>query len=368
MHTVCNQSDLLAAVRHAEHGVTGQSSLPILSHLLLTCDGDTMTVTGHDLHRYAVAEVPATVIEPGRWAMPSRLLVEVAVVLDPNKPVQLRDNPEGREGELALQSGKFRLALYGLPADEFPPCPRPSELTAQVDGRALANLLRRVGWCSEGDRNGPPAMTGNVRLAVADGRCEVTVKGQYEYVWASLPATGAMEPVCVEFGDLRVIDAPDLQIGSFNDGGTFAMRAGGFAAGCRAMPEFTPLAADWFATEARLGEARFGASADRTSSKAAVAVADAIAKTAEIKHRRTAIGVDAAGNLVTQAAVGKSGSAYAEAEAEASGAGEVSLPSAKLRRLVQAIGGESLQLTAREGAVLARSTTEDLAIVMSACR
>lgn len=229
MRLSISQDVLASALGIAGRFVSTRSTLPVMSHVLLSADADTnrMTVRGTDLATAASVTVPCTeLLEPGEMCLPARLLTELVRNL-PN------DGDEGIEIEehgspAVITSGRFQSKILSIQADEFPiiPLVLPTadvELDAdqfqRMVGRtvfAAANNLGRPTMCGvltviDGETL-TMAATDGYRLAVAS-----------EHIGQEVPSASAIIPAAALREAMRVaIDAEPMRIGLDANRATFS--------------------------------------------------------------------------------------------------------------------------------------------------
>ena len=116
--------DALGVVASA---ASARASLPILSHLYLEAQGDTLRLVGSDLEQWVECRIPAIVGKDGATTLPARLLTELVGSLG-GEEINIES---GERHQAILTSGDSRYQLLGLSAEEYPPIPEiesPSEL------------------------------------------------------------------------------------------------------------------------------------------------------------------------------------------------------------------------------------------------
>src|SRR6056297_701905 len=98
--------------------VERRQTLPVLSNLLVTVEGQTLTLTGTDLEVQLVArvELPEAAAENGEMTLPARKLMDIWRALPDSSKVDLV--LDDQRAVLRLGASKFQLAT--LPASEFP--------------------------------------------------------------------------------------------------------------------------------------------------------------------------------------------------------------------------------------------------------
>ena len=106
----------LAAVTAA---VPAKTTLPVLSNLLVETTERGIRLSATDLDIAVSTEVSADVETPGSITIPAKKLSEIARELPPS-PVKVSASGEQR---VAIECGRSRFKLLGLPRDEFPSFP-----------------------------------------------------------------------------------------------------------------------------------------------------------------------------------------------------------------------------------------------------
>src|SRR5437588_1328277 len=78
LKAVCGRKELYEAVQTVGHAVSGRTSLPILSHILIEAEGETLRLTATDLELGISLVLPAARVESaGGLTAPSRILTEL---------------------------------------------------------------------------------------------------------------------------------------------------------------------------------------------------------------------------------------------------------------------------------------------------
>lgn len=132
------RDELLAELVPMQGIVERKSTIPVLSHLLLTVKGGRLHLAATDLDVSLVSSVPAEVKSEGSLAVQARKFVEIvrSLVAD-----EIKLSLEG-ERSLRIHAAKSKFRIHGLPAVDFPSLP-------QVEGEAklvvpLARFRRMV--------------------------------------------------------------------------------------------------------------------------------------------------------------------------------------------------------------------------------
>src|SRR3989442_8740639 len=78
LKAICARKELYEAVQTVGHAVSGRTSLPILSHILMESEGDSLRLTATDLELGISMLVPSARIESnGGLTAPARILTEL---------------------------------------------------------------------------------------------------------------------------------------------------------------------------------------------------------------------------------------------------------------------------------------------------
>ncbi|MEM6625680.1 MAG: DNA polymerase III subunit beta [Pseudomonadota bacterium] len=117
MKLTIDRSDLLKALSHVQNVVERRNTIPILSNVLLTAEGQSLSLTATDLDIEAADAAGATVHDAGAVTAPAHTLFDVVRKLPDGADVTLETSHE--DGRLAIASGRARFALPTLPADDF---------------------------------------------------------------------------------------------------------------------------------------------------------------------------------------------------------------------------------------------------------
>ena len=96
-----------------------RASLPILSHVYIEAQSDTVRLVGSDLEQWVERRIPALVGEDGATTLPARLLTELVGSLG-GEDIHIES---GERHQAVLTSADSCYELVGLPAEEYPPIP-----------------------------------------------------------------------------------------------------------------------------------------------------------------------------------------------------------------------------------------------------
>ena len=114
-----------------------KTTLPILSHILMEWDGNSLHITGTDLETGVCEELTVTVHEKGKGSVSAKKLYEIVREL-PEETIHI----EKKENHwITLQCGKSIFNLAGLDPDEFPSLPAYED---QYFSEVSTHLLREM--------------------------------------------------------------------------------------------------------------------------------------------------------------------------------------------------------------------------------
>ena len=122
-----NRKQFDDALRVVAGAAATRASLPILTHVYIEAQSDTVRLVGSDLEQWVECRIPAMVGEDGATTLPARLLTDLVGSLG-GEDIHIES---GERYQAILTSGDSRYQLMGLPAEEYPPIPdieSPSEL------------------------------------------------------------------------------------------------------------------------------------------------------------------------------------------------------------------------------------------------
>lgn len=118
MDVSVNRTALLDELQLIQGVVERRTTIPILSSVLLTAEGDRLNLAATDLDVTVYSRCPATVRQEGRATIQSRMFFDLVRSL-PSDSVELMY----REGRLEVVSGGFKSQLASLDPADFPTLP-----------------------------------------------------------------------------------------------------------------------------------------------------------------------------------------------------------------------------------------------------
>ena len=96
--------------------VERRSTLPILSNILLRCQGQQLTMTSTDMELEMIATLPVAVDKEGETTVSARKLLDIVRALPANATISF----QAEDNKSLVRAGKSRFSLATLPATDFP--------------------------------------------------------------------------------------------------------------------------------------------------------------------------------------------------------------------------------------------------------
>ena len=141
MKLTIDKTELLKQIDSSIGAIGNGNNLAILSHILLSVQGETATMSATDLSIELTCTFPILNGEDGALAFPAKKVHEIVKEL-PSGEVHLT----AVENALVISAGKSRFNITGiLPAQDFPTLKNPdTELTVPFGADALSLFLSQV--------------------------------------------------------------------------------------------------------------------------------------------------------------------------------------------------------------------------------
>jgi len=127
MEIRAKRSELLSELIPMQGIVERKTTIPVLSHLLLTARGDRLHLSATDLDVSLTSWCEADVLQEGGIAVQAKKFQEIVRALTSEELDLVQDEPR----VLAIRAGKSRFKIHGMAPDDFPTLPA-------VDGHAAA--------------------------------------------------------------------------------------------------------------------------------------------------------------------------------------------------------------------------------------
>ncbi|MCH7496526.1 MAG: DNA polymerase III subunit beta [Candidatus Marinimicrobia bacterium] len=137
MKFTSDRSSLLQALQQVGKVTPTRSTLPILGSVLLSGDGDRLSLRATDLEITQVVSIPAKISQEGSVAIQHRTLMEITGEMPEGEiEIQVADD---RKVQISTSFGSY--SIMGKPVDEFPSLPA---IDGQQAVKLPAALLKRV--------------------------------------------------------------------------------------------------------------------------------------------------------------------------------------------------------------------------------
>jgi len=145
-----NRDHFATGLQQVLNVVGTRATMPILSNVLLSADGDGVALTTTNLDLGIRCRIKAEVSQPGALTLPVRKLAEIVKAL-PNLEVSLESTP-GHQAKISSGGSLFR--VMGIGKEEFPQLPTFADkhkfTLPQAD---LARMLKSVAYAQSSDEN-----------------------------------------------------------------------------------------------------------------------------------------------------------------------------------------------------------------------
>ena len=113
------RSDLLSELVPMQGIVERKTTIPVLSHLLLSARGDRLHLAATDLDVSLTSWCEAEVVDPGGVAVQAKKLFEIVRAVVGDEVQLVLEEPRA----LSIRAGRSRFKIHGLSPDDFPTLP-----------------------------------------------------------------------------------------------------------------------------------------------------------------------------------------------------------------------------------------------------
>lgn len=135
-------AEFRAALQAIQGAIERKTTIPVLAHVLLEADQESLRLTATDLELAITLPCAAKVVEPGKATAPGRRLLEIVKAL-PDAELQMKAAENDR---LALRCGPSHLKLVGISAGSFPALPSMPAASTELPAKPLAAMLRKTAF------------------------------------------------------------------------------------------------------------------------------------------------------------------------------------------------------------------------------
>jgi DNA polymerase-3 subunit beta len=155
----CKQQDLAKGLSTVGHAVSTRSTLPILSHILLTTETDAIRLSATNLEIGITCRVPATVEQEGTTTVPARIFTDFVSNLPSERSVDLALQPDTQS--LKVSGHRSQATIRGMDPGEFPAIPsaEDSETGITLDSATLRSMITLTSFAAATD-DARPVFTG----------------------------------------------------------------------------------------------------------------------------------------------------------------------------------------------------------------
>ncbi|WP_029451764.1 DNA polymerase III subunit beta [Clostridium algidicarnis] len=152
MKFICEKNNLQEAISIVQKAVTGRSPMPILEGIFLDASDDELKFIGSDIDLSIETTIKASVIEPGRVVINSKIFGEIIRKL-PNDEVSI-ETAENDSIIITCQNSIFNITH--LEANDFPMVPSINEdLVFGIPQGILKNMIRGTSFAVAVDETRP---------------------------------------------------------------------------------------------------------------------------------------------------------------------------------------------------------------------
>jgi DNA polymerase III subunit beta len=261
MELTVPKKDLLKLLTRMQGVAERKSTMPVLSNVLLAVDGpSTLRVAATDLYLALVGRLTVDVSKGGSVAVSAKDLLE-RVRMMPEGPIHLSSQDNATTTIKAAGSAR-RYTLRGMPGDDFPPLPTPSEGSPSlaIDVDVLQELVQKTHFSISGDETRAHLNSALfewdgdvVRMVTTDGhrlsKMEVKVTGRQASATMLIPLKAIQElrrlsdDILAEGKDGPKEGAPRAQLQITQSGSSAFFQGGGMSFAVRLVDaQFPPYA------------------------------------------------------------------------------------------------------------------------------
>jgi DNA polymerase-3 subunit beta len=167
------ERDVLAeAVSWAARSLSARPTIPVLAGLLLSVDGDQLSISGFDLEASTEVDLEVSSGAPGKALVSGRLLADITKALPPHPVDVMVDG-----SRLTISCGAARFTLPTMPVEDYPTLPTMPTTAGTVDSAEFATAVSQVAIAAGRDDT-LPMLTG-VRLEIEGDTLTLAATDRY---------------------------------------------------------------------------------------------------------------------------------------------------------------------------------------------
>jgi DNA polymerase III subunit beta len=206
---------LLNGLQTVQNVVSGRSTLPILSNVLVNADKNETWLTTTDLDVTIRCRIEAEVAKPGSTTLPVRRLASIIREL----PDQTIDFDVDEKDVAKIECNESLFKIIGLSVDEFPPVPKAESKHAfSIDQGAFREMMKKTAYAASSDetrlvlngvllsfRGGKLTMvaTDGRRLAMVEHEVEIPKEAEVDMILPNKTVAELMH-VLKDEGELKI--------------------------------------------------------------------------------------------------------------------------------------------------------------------
>ena len=143
IHLVVERTALLKALAHCQGVVERRNTVPILAHILLEANGNSLKITATDLEIAFIETLPAHITMPGSTTVSAHLFFDIVRKLPDGAEIELKTTEDG--SSLQLHTGRSNYKFACLPAIDFPAMTADNlSCTFTIHAEELSNLVDKT--------------------------------------------------------------------------------------------------------------------------------------------------------------------------------------------------------------------------------
>src|ERR1022692_1028239 len=194
MNLTITKEQILNGLQAVQNVVSARTTLPILSNVLMSVEGEKMEFTATDLDVTIACSVEAKVKKPGAATVPVKKLFGITRELNGSEI----DLEVDEKNICSVRCGSSFYKIHGLGADEFPPLPKfKDDKKVSLPQETVKAMMRKTSFAVSSDEsryvlNGifislkdhkmTMVATDGRRLALVDEEVDVAEKSQGEFI------------------------------------------------------------------------------------------------------------------------------------------------------------------------------------------
>ena len=137
------RQSLMRSLSHVQSVVERRNTIPILSNVLIECEGGAVTLTATDMDLTITETTGASVANPGAVTAPAHMLFDIVRKLPDGVEVGLTSQSD--TGRMILTAGKARFELSTLPREDYPSLDgAPMPISFEMPAEELKTLIERT--------------------------------------------------------------------------------------------------------------------------------------------------------------------------------------------------------------------------------